>query len=118
MQEKKAAGIFTELLLVVMVLGTLGAIAVPRIGNMIDRTNTVAQESELHNIQTAVVEMLCDSETRTLEPAGPTADMSEVLTSDTPPLVLENYLSKKIGALSTGCNYSFDAQGGVTQILP
>lgn len=118
MQEKKAAGFFLEIFMIVAVLGTLSAIAIPSVGQMIAKTDAVAQESELRNIRTAVIEMLVDSNTRTLEPVGPTANMNEVLTSDTPPLVLADYLAMDGGSLSSGCNYTFDAHGKVTQILP
>ncbi len=117
MQEKKVAGFFLEIFIIVAVLGTLSAIAIPRVGQMIAKTGVVAQGSELHNVQTAVIEMLCDSNTRTLEPVGPTADMNEVLTSDTPPLVLADYLAVDGGSLSSGSTYIFDAHGKVTQIL-
>jgi Tfp pilus assembly major pilin PilA len=117
MQEKKVAGFFLEIFMVVAVLGTLSAIAIPRVGQMMAKTDTVAQKSELHIIQVAVIEMLCDSSARTLEPVGPTADMGEVLTTDTPPLVLADYLITDGGSLSLGCNYTFDANGKVTQII-
>jgi len=85
---------------------------------MMAKTGAIAQESELHNIQTAVIEMLSDSDTHTLEPVGPTADMNEVLTSDKPPLVLADYLAIDGGSLSSGCSYTFDTHGKVTQTLP
>ncbi len=119
MQEKQAAGFFLEVLIVVAILGTLSAIAIPRVGQMIHETEATSQESELHNIQTAVIEMLCDSTTGTLEPVGPTDDMSEVRTSDTSPLVLADYLlGLDGGSLNTGCNYTFAADGTATQVLP
>lgn len=119
MQEKKAAGIFLEIFIVVAILGTLSAIAIPSVGQMMDKAGISAQKSELHNIQTAVIEMLYDSTTGTLEPVGPTADMSEVRTSDTPPLVLADYLlGLDGGTLNSRCNYTFAADGKVTQILP
>ncbi len=118
MQEKKAAGFFLEIFMIVAVLGTLSAIAIPSVGQMIAKTDAVAQESELHNIQTAVIEMLYDSTTGTLEPVGPTADMGEVRTSDTLPLVLADYLlGRDGGSLNSGCSYTFDAHGKVTQII-
>lgn len=101
-----------------LVLGTLSAIAIPRVGQMIERGDVVAREAELHNIQTAVIEMLCDSSTRALEPVGPTADMTEVTTSDIPPLVLADYLGMENGSLSCSCNYTFAADGKVIQFAP
>lgn len=119
MQEKKVAGIFLEIFIVVAILGTLSAIAIPSVGQMMDKTNAVAQKAELHNIQTAVIEMLYYSTMGTLEPVGPTADMSEVRTSDTPPLVLADYLlGLDGGSLNSRCDYTFAADGKVMQILP
>lgn len=119
MQEKKATGFFLEIFLVMSILGSLLAVAVPSVSRMIDKAGVASQDSELHNIQTAVIEMLCDSTTGTLEPVGPTDDMSEVRTSDTSPLVLADYLlGLDGGSLNTGCNYTFAADGTATQVLP
>lgn len=118
MQEKKAAGIFLEIFVVMAVLGTLLAVAIPRVGQMMEKAETGSQKSELHNIQVAVIEMLYDSTMGTLEPVGPTTDMSEVRTSDTPPLVLADYLlGLDGGSLNLRCNYTFAANGKVTQII-
>lgn len=119
MQEKQATGIFLELFIVVAILGTLSAIAIPHVGQMVHKAGVTSQESELHNIQAAVIEMIYDSNTGTLKPVGPTADMSEVRTSDTPPLVLKDYLlGQDSDLLKSGCTYTFTADGEVTQILP
>ena len=118
MQERKTAGFFLEVLIIVLIFGTLTGIAVPRVNQMIAKADVVAQESELHSIQAAVIAMLYDSDTHTLKPVGPVSDMSQVFTSDTPPLVLADYLGMENGSLSTGCNYSFTAKGKVTQAGP
>jgi len=119
MQEKQAAGFFLEIFIVVAILGILSAIAVPHVGQMLDKAGVSSRESELHNIQTAVIQMMTDSNTVTLEPVGPTADMSEVRTSDSPPLVLKDYLlGPDSDLLKSGCKYTFTADGHVTQVLP
>jgi type II secretory pathway pseudopilin PulG len=119
MQEKQTAGIFLEIFVVLAILGTLSAVAIPRIGQMIGKAGASSREAELHNIQTAVVQMLVDSDTGALEPVGPTADMSEVRTTDTPPLVLRDYLRLADGNLLTsGYSYTFTADGEVKQIPP
>jgi len=118
MQEKKATGFFLEIFLVMSILGSLLAVAVPSVSRMIDKAGVASQDSELHNIQTAVMEMLYDSTTGTMEPVGPTTDMSEVQTSDTPPLVLTDYLLfLDDGSLNSGCSYRFAPDGQVTQIM-
>ena len=118
MQERKTAGFFLEVLIIMVIFGTLTGIAVPRVNQMIARADVAAQESELHSIQAAVIAMLYDSDTHALEPVGPTSDMSEVLTSDAPPLVLADYLDMENGSLYSGCNYTFTAKGKVIQVLP
>jgi prepilin-type N-terminal cleavage/methylation domain-containing protein len=50
-----------ELLVVVAILGVLAAVAVPNVGKFIGRGKDEAKETELHNIQTAVMAMLADS---------------------------------------------------------
>jgi type II secretory pathway pseudopilin PulG len=119
MQEKNVASLFLEIFVVVAILGTLSAIAIPRVGQMLNKGKVESQESELHNIQTAVTEMLFDSITMTLQPVGPTANMSQVRTTDSPPLVLADYLlSLKVDLVRLRCTYTFTADGTVKQLLP
>lgn len=119
MQERQAASFFLEILVVVVILGLLSAVAVPHVGQMLNKSKTVSLETELQNIQTAVTEMLCDSETGTLKPVGPTDNMSEVQTSDTPPLILSDYLLDEGNASNDlVCTYSFTADGTVDQMAP
>jgi type II secretory pathway pseudopilin PulG len=119
MQERKGAAFFFEIFIVVAILSTLTAIAIPSIGKMVNEGKTESYEAEFHNIQTAVTEMLSDSSAGTLVPVGPVDDMSQVKTTDTPPLVLADYLlGLDEGATKTGCNYAFHANGTVNQILP
>jgi type II secretory pathway pseudopilin PulG len=119
MQKKSIGSQFLEIFVIVAILGTLSAIALPRVGQMFNKGKVESQESELHNIQTAVTGMLVDSLTGTLEPVGPTADLSQVRTTDTPPLVLTDYLwGLNVDSLKLHCTYTFTADGTVTQILP
>jgi Tfp pilus assembly major pilin PilA len=119
MQEKNVTSLFLEIFVVVAILGTLSAIAIPRVGQMFNKGKVESQESELHNIQTAVTEMLFDSVTGTLAPVDSTANMSQVLTTDAPPLVLVGYLWGMNGDLvKSRCTYTFAADGTVKQILP
>jgi hypothetical protein len=119
MLEKRLSVIFLEIFAVVAILATLSAVALPNIGKLFNKDKVEACESELHNIQTAVVAMLCESVSGELMPVGPTADMARVRTGDTPPLVLADYLQGLEGDfLRTDCTYNFTADGTVTQILP
>jgi len=119
MQDRAASGFFLEAVAVVAILGLLSAVAIPNIGQLVGKGKVESGESEYHNIQTAVIEMLTDSATGTLQPVGPTADMGQVRTSDTPPLVLTDYLLGIDGtSVRSGCTYTFAADGTVTQIPP
>lgn len=119
MQEKQQAILFLEIFVVMAILGVLFAMALPHIGNLFNQGKTEAFETELHNIQTAVMEMLLDSATSTLEPVGPTADLTEVRTTDSPPLVLADYmLGLRDGVVRSGSQYIFATDGMVRQLLP
>lgn len=119
MREKQGAGLFIEIFVIMAILGVLSAIAIPNVGQLISKGRLESGDSELHNIQTAVVEMLAESSTGTLEPVGPTADMSKVRTSDTPPLVLTDYLiGLDEGSVKLEYTYAFAADGTVTQMRP
>ena len=55
-----------ELLIVVAILGVLAAVVIPNVGRFIGRGETEAQETELSNIQTAVIAMMVDNSLATL----------------------------------------------------
>jgi Tfp pilus assembly protein PilE len=119
MQQREGFGFFLEMVVVVAILGTLSAIAIPNIGHLVSKGKIESRDSEFHNIQTAVVEMLTESAAGTLEPVGPTADMSLVQTDDTPPLVLTDYLTGlDETSVKSGCKYTFAADGTVIQAPP
>lgn len=118
MQEKQTAWLFLEIFLVVAMMGILSAIAIPHVSQMTGKSRSAARATEYHNIQIAAIEMLYDSTTGILVPTGPTTDMSQVHTSDTPPLVLADYLSSKSKTVTLGCSYIFAADGTVIQKMP
>ena len=114
-----------ELLVVVAILGVLAAVAVPNVGKFIGKGKTEAKETELHNIQTAVMAMLADSTTGTLDsPTGypDIRDMDLVLSTDNVAvghLVLSAYLTGLDATThevkTTGIRYDFLQDGTVTQ---
>jgi type II secretory pathway pseudopilin PulG len=116
MYEKQTAGYFLICFVVIAVLGILSAIAVPHVGRMIARSEADARTTEFYKIQTAVTEMLYDSICGTLEPVGPTSDISQVCTRDIYPLVLSDYMDGE--SLESGCSYAFAADGAVMQMMP
>ena len=116
MQVKQTAGLFLTCFLVLAILGILAAIAIPHAGHMIHKSEAEARTTEFYKIKAAVTDMLLDSRCGTLEPVGPTSDMSQVRTRDVCPLVLSDYLDDIF--LNTGCRYSFAADGAVIQVVP
>lgn len=50
-----------ELLVVVAILGVLAAVAVPNVGKFMNKGKTEAANTELHNIQTAVLAGMADA---------------------------------------------------------
>ena len=120
-----------ELLVVVAILGVLAAVAVPNVGKFIGKGKSEAWGTELHNIQTATMAMLADSDTGILDdtstavndpPSGATAtgDMDDVYTTDTVALVLSDYLTgiESDGTVKLGCTYQFGTDGTVVQTTP
>lgn len=116
-----------ELLVVVAILGILAAVAIPNVGKFINKGKSEAYETELHNIQTAVMAMLVDSGTGLIATAydgqpTPTNDMDDIRTTDG--LQLSSYAAglKADGTTQTGCSYAVgstaDDMGKVTQTLP
>ncbi|HEY32413.1 MAG TPA: type II secretion system protein [Dehalococcoidia bacterium] len=107
-----------ELLVVVAILGALAAVAIPNVGKFIGQGKSESYETELHNIQTAVMAMLAESTTGVISPSAtqPTADMDLVVTTDTTPLLLSDYVTglNADGTVKSDCTYTFDAEGGVT----
>ena len=109
-----------ELVVVVAIMGVLSGIAVPNVSRYLEGGKTESYETELLNIKAAVMSMLRNSSTGVLSPVGSISDMDTVLTTDTIPLVLSNYMKglNTDGTVNTGCTYTFSADGIVTQTTP
>jgi type IV pilus assembly protein PilA len=111
-----------ELLVVVAILGALAAVAVPNVGRFINKGKSEAYATELHNIQTATMAMLAESDTGLLDVSTPLTtidDLADVYTTDSPtPLQLSDYLIPLNQAIKTGCTYDFTEYGEITQHLP
>jgi type IV pilus assembly protein PilA len=55
-----------ELLIVVAILGVLAAVVIPNVGRFIGRGEQEAKDTELSNMQTAVISMMTDNNLQTL----------------------------------------------------
>jgi Tfp pilus assembly protein PilE len=117
-QDKQTAIIFVEIIAVVAILSVLLAVTIPHVGQMIYQSKAEARNAELHEIQTAVSEMLYDSTSGVLEPVGPVNDLNQVKTRDPQPLVLSNYLTGGEEDIKSGCSYLFTSDGTVVQMMP
>ncbi len=109
-----------ELLVVVAILGVLAAVAVPNVGKFIGKGKTEAWETELHNIQTATMAMMVDSESGVLTANYTGESDMDNIHADGANLTLSDYLSG-LGAgnvVKTGCTYDFTTDGEVTQTTP
>jgi len=63
-----------ELLVVVAILGVLAAVAIPNVGKFMGTGHTQAAQTELHNVQTAVLAGMADAQVGTI--TGGTFDSS------------------------------------------
>jgi type IV pilus assembly protein PilA len=65
-----------ELPVVVAILGVLAAVAVPNVGRFMGKGKQEAAETEVHNVQTAVMAAMADSDSGTM-PAGSPHDFGD-----------------------------------------
>jgi type IV pilus assembly protein PilA len=107
-----------ELLVVVAILGVLAAVAVPNVGKFINKGKTEAKETELHNVQTAVMGMLAEATSGQLNAVYENVtDMATVVaTGPSGTLTLSSYMTGLQGTLVKGTSkYTFALDGTVTQ---
>ena len=100
-----------ELLIVVAILGVLAAVAIPNIGKFIGTGEEQAVSTEQHNVQTAVMAMMADHPSYTVNASTIAAG------SDGSEIVMTENTSINLSAYLTGtCGYSWDvdANGIVT----
>jgi len=112
-----------ELLIVVAILGVLAAVVIPNVGRFIGRGETEAGETELSNIQSAVVAMMVDTGISSFTDNASLIDTSGTATSNMaifPQLEYSLYDNQQSGANYVATNttkgtYYVDVNGTVTQ---
>lgn len=119
-----------ELLVVVAILGVLAAVAVPNVGKFISKGKAESYETELHNVQTAVMAMLSESTTGVLDGtpdangfvALAVTDLATVTSTKAAAgdLTLSDYMTglNDTSVKATGVNYDFKDDGTVVQHHP
>ena len=110
-----------ELLVVVAILGVLAAIAVPSVGKFINSGKVEAANVELHNVQTAVMAAMTESDLGILNDNNgglPSADMDDFSIIDNAiSIPLTQYMVglNSDGTVKTGKTYTITPNGVVTQ---
>jgi len=115
-----------ELLVVVAVLGVLAAVAVPNVGKFIGKGKTESYQTELHNVQTATMAMLADSDAGVLDAVQTGIKDMSLVTADTGAKTLDTYMTglgddpdtplvTEATCVMTGCTYTFAVDGAVIQ---
>jgi len=86
----------------------------------IGRGKTETLETELHNIQTAVMAMLADSKAGILDASLTGISDLDLVTTDRGALVLSDYITglNADGTVKSGCKYDFVRDGTITQRPP
>ena len=97
-----------ELLIVIAILGVLTAVAVPNVGKFMGRGEVEAANTELHNIQTAVMAMVADAGRSDVTAATGITDGSSITIGGTT-FPLSDYITRTIRG-----TYSIDADGVLT----
>jgi len=110
-----------ELLVVVAILGALAAVAIPNVGKFIGEGKTEAQETELHNVQTAVMALMVESDTGEL--TTDYTDVTDMATVTAPQgagtINLAQYMTGLEGtSVQLGMEYDITQTGIVTQHAP
>jgi len=100
-----------ELLVVVAILGVLAAVAVPNVGKFIGTGEEQAQETERHNVQTAVMAMMADFPAETVVPGTVPAD------SDGSAIAMDGGTANLSSYITGTCAYKWDVDvyGTVTE---
>jgi type IV pilus assembly protein PilA len=98
-----------ELLVVIAILGVLAAVAVPNISSFLGQGETEARETELHNVETALLAAMVDEDLTSVT-AGNLSSSADFTVGTT---TVGAYVSG--GYTSLAYSYAIAANGTVTQ---
>ena len=110
-----------ELLIVVAILGVLAAVVIPNVGRFIGRGEEEAADTELTNIQSAVIAMMTDQGQQTITPRSGATDNMNQFPEASGGYVLYGYVSGNttinyVATAMTKGTYSVDSLGTVTRV--
>ncbi|MFC2056285.1 type II secretion system protein [Chloroflexota bacterium] len=114
-----------ELLIVVAILGVLAAVVIPNVGRFIGRGETEAGETELGNIQSAVLAMMTDTGLATFTDnaslhsdanAGATDSMATFPQVEYSLYGNQQTTANYVASNTTHGTYTVDINGTVTQV--
>jgi len=111
-----------ELLIVVAILGVLAAVVIPNVGRFIGRGEEEAADTELSNVQSAVVAMMVDNALASLDNPEtvatdnmsnfPDSTNSKVLYG----MIVDNVTVNYVATEMTKGTYTVNSQGTVEQV--
>jgi len=102
-----------ELLVVVAILGVLAAVAIPNVGKFMGRGKAEAGLTELHNVQTAMMAMMADSDITTITAVAAANATQNMTTFPAEGALFGAAGSRYINKAATEFWYSCDADGTV-----
>jgi prepilin-type N-terminal cleavage/methylation domain-containing protein len=113
-----------ELLVVVAILGVLAAIAIPNVGEFIGTGDDTANDTELHNVQTAVMAVMVKADSGEIDhgTGNATSDLSMVYSDmtangTTTQVRVSDYMTGLDGtSVKSGCTYEVSTEGEVIQV--
>ena len=103
-----------ELLVVVAILGVLAAVAIPNVGKFMGTGKSQAADTELHNVQTAVLAAMADTNTSNITGGTFTATTDLTISGNTS--VGDFIVGYAAGGAVNG-DYTVGTDGTVTQTL-
>ncbi|MBN1862723.1 MAG: type II secretion system protein [Dehalococcoidales bacterium] len=131
LHQRQRGFTLVELLVVVAIAGTLAAIAVPSVASFMDEGDTEAKETELDNVQTAVLSLMAsagqeqlsdsytavDTETEVQGITAGSESLSDYFIGSPYPL-LQPYDISQNGVVSVSSGDGDEGDGGSTPQLP